>query len=330
MFKAACAAALLSILCLFGGCASSVPATPQATAPVFGVAYNPTTNLLYAMGDGEVSVIDGTSNSVLHTIATGGSLSSIAIDASTNTLYVANEASDSVIVISGSGNSVTTTITLGSDIVDPIQLAVNPSTHFIYAMSSSSATNDTVTVISGATNKVTGSFTVAPSSSSLAVNSTTNTIYTANGTQLNVVNGTTYALVASVPYPAGFNPSSAPVIGVNQTTNTIYVCDGPGAGSLYVFNGQTNALAATLSIGRLGTGILVDSSSNFVYVATSGSSYAVTVVNGSTNTIQGSTALGNTAASSTGDPAMGFALNSAKKILYVAEGGFGLVNIPSQ
>ena len=50
----------------------------------------------------------------------------------------------------------------------------------------------------------------------------------------------------------------------------------------------------------------------------------------STNAIQGSTSLGNTAASNTGDPALGFALSSATKTLYVAEGGFGLQSVAAE
>ena len=73
----------------------------------------------------------------------------VAVDPSTHTVYVANLGGDSVSVIDGTTNTVTTTVPAGDG---PRGVAVDPSTHTVYVANFG---GDTVSVIDGTTNTVT-------------------------------------------------------------------------------------------------------------------------------------------------------------------------------
>jgi len=163
---------------------------PVGTNPV-GVAVNETTNNIYVAnsGNNNINVIDGTSNSVVATIADPNAVApvAVAVNASTNTIYVANSQSNNLTVIDGAIGSVTATIPVGTS---PSGVAVDSQTKFIYvANAGNSETGDpgNITVIDGATNATTtlrDSEGVSPSA--VAVNSVTNKIYVANSGSNNV------------------------------------------------------------------------------------------------------------------------------------------------
>jgi YVTN family beta-propeller protein len=91
-----------------------------------------------------------------------------------NTIYVANASSDTVSVINGATNTVTTTVPVGSG---PIGVGVNPSTNTIYVANSGS---NNVSVVDGATNALTATIPVGTSPFGVGVNPSTDTIYVAN------------------------------------------------------------------------------------------------------------------------------------------------------
>jgi len=130
-----------------------------------------------------------TSNSVVATIADPNAVApvAVAVNASTNTIYVANSQSNNLTVIDGAIGSVTATIPVGTS---PSGVAVDSLTKFIYvANAGNSETGDpgNITVIDGATNATTtlrDSEGVSPSA--VAVNSVTNKIYVANSGSNNV------------------------------------------------------------------------------------------------------------------------------------------------
>ena len=78
----------------------------------------------------------------------------MAVDETTDTIYVANDGSGTVSVIDGATNTVTATVAVGTD---PIGVAVDETTDTIYAANDGSGT---VSVIDGATNTVTATVTV--------------------------------------------------------------------------------------------------------------------------------------------------------------------------
>jgi YVTN family beta-propeller protein len=173
---------------------------PVATIAVgsasVGVAVNATSNKIYVANSrsNDVSVIDGSSNSVVATITDPNAVSpvAVAVNATTNTIYVANAQSNNLSVIDGATNSVTATIPVGTS---PYGVAVEPQTNFIYvanAGNSQSGNPGNVTVINGTTNATTTlSDPNATNPVAVATNSVTNEIYVANwgSNNVTVING---------------------------------------------------------------------------------------------------------------------------------------------
>ena len=86
-------------------------------------------------------MIDGSTNEVTSTISVGTNPYAVAVNPSTNTVYVTNADDNTVSVINGSTNAVTSTISVGSY---PYGVAVNPSTNTVYV---TNADDNTVSVI---------------------------------------------------------------------------------------------------------------------------------------------------------------------------------------
>jgi len=163
---------------------------PVGSGPV-GVAVNATTGKIYVAntGSNNISVIDGTTNSVVATITDPNAIgpAAVAVNATTNTIYAANSQSNNVTVIDGATNAVTATIPVGTS---PSGVDVDSQTNYIYvANAGNSQTRDpgNVTVINGATN-ATATLTDpnAKNPVAVAVNSVTNRIYVANSGSNNV------------------------------------------------------------------------------------------------------------------------------------------------
>jgi DNA-binding beta-propeller fold protein YncE len=126
----------------------------------FSLAVNSATDKIYVAdesdsnGKGHVSVIDGSTNSVI-TVTDPDAIApvAVAVDPATNTIYIANGGSlflsgsnpGSVTVIDGATDSITTVVDPKADV--PNALAVNPETNTIYVANFLSAN---VTVIRGA------------------------------------------------------------------------------------------------------------------------------------------------------------------------------------
>ena len=177
-----------------------------------------------------VAVLDVSGN-LLNSISLTSSPDGIAVNATTNKIYVATTyPNTSVIVIDGSTNAVVSTIT-GPNLSYPQGLAVNAKTNTIYVANgqgcSSSSNCNNLAVIDGATDSVTTSIPVGHSPAGVAVDSQTNFIYVANAGNydsnevgsVTVIDGATNATTtltdSNLTYPYR--------IAVNPTTNKIYV-----------------------------------------------------------------------------------------------------------
>ena len=99
-----------------GATTFAVTATIGVGSDPFGVAVNPTTNVVYVTnGSGNsVSVINGATNTVTATIDVGDP-GAVAVNPTTNVVYVANFSDNSISVIYGATNTVTTSIGVGSN-----------------------------------------------------------------------------------------------------------------------------------------------------------------------------------------------------------------------
>lgn len=222
------------VLGVFDTTTLSQTATSDVGSALFGVAVavNQNTGNVYLADwhDGRITVFDGSGN-LLHTITLAARPSGVAVNTTTNKIYVAtNYASNDVIVIDGATNSLVITIT-DPNIVAPVAIAVNPATDTVYVANGQSCSGcpaaDSLTVVDGASGSVTGTIPVGSGPSSIAVDPQTNFIYVANAGNydfnqhgsVSVINGATKATNTltdpNLTYPFR--------IAVNPTTNKIYV-----------------------------------------------------------------------------------------------------------
>jgi YVTN family beta-propeller protein len=273
---------------------------PLDTGPQF-IAVNPNTNTIYAASydSNTVSIINGTRNRIVGSIAVGDAASDVASDVAvnpnTNTIYVANYDSSTFSVIDGTlsvinstTNSIVGSIAVGSP---PTSIAVNPTTNTIYVASYDSST---VSVIDGTTNSVMGSIAMKGASpSDVAVNPNTNTIYVAesDSNTVSIINGTTNSVMGS---PIAMEDASPTSIAVNPNTNTIYVAS-YDSNITSVIDGTTNSIVGSIAVGSPPTSIAVNPTTNTIYVASYDSSTVSvidgTTTNGTTNSVMGSIAM---------------------------------------
>jgi YVTN family beta-propeller protein len=198
----------------------------------------------------------------------------VAVNASSNKIYVVNQSGNSVTVIDGV-TDLTTTVATGSY---PMALAVNSVTNQIYVVNGN---DNSMTVIDGASNRtITVSAGAAPVA--IAVNAVTNRIYVANfySSSVTIIEGTTYATTS---VNVGPHPCS---LSVNSSTNKIYVANYSG-GTVSAIDGATGAVTP-IAVGTGPRAVAVDQITNQIYVANfesssvsviDGATYAVTPVN---------------------------------------------------
>ena len=101
-----------------------------------------------------MSVIDAATSTVTATIPVGSSPAGVAVDPTTDTVYVTNYVGGTVSVIDAATSTVTATIPVGSY---PYGVAVDPSTHTVYVTNFG---DGTVSVIDAATSAVTATIPV--------------------------------------------------------------------------------------------------------------------------------------------------------------------------
>ena len=173
------------------------------------------------------------------TVSVGGDPWGVAVNPSTNTVYVTNFYDNTVSVIDGSNNTVTSTVSVGGY---PGGVAVNPSTNTVYVTNSD---DNTVSVIDGSNNTVTATVSVGSTPYGVAVNPSTNTVYVANNNDntVSVIDGSTNAVTATVT--VGNSPSA---VAVNPSTNTVYAAN-KGSNSVSVITPVPFAPTVTSATG---------------------------------------------------------------------------------
>jgi YVTN family beta-propeller protein len=134
-------------------------------------------------------VIDGATNLVTATISVGRLPYGIAVNSSTNTIYVANFDDNTISVIDGVTNFVKTTVDVGTG-SGPLGVAVNPTTNRVFVANDYS---NTVSVIDGASSSLVATVPVGLHPIGVGVNPTTNRVYVANS------NDNTVSVIADGP-----------------------------------------------------------------------------------------------------------------------------------
>lgn len=113
-----------------------------------GISVNPNTNMIYVTnyGSNNVSIINGSSNTVTTTIPVGTNPDGIIFNSNTDVVYVTNSGSNDISVIDGSTNTVSATINVSTI---PVAVNIDTNTKKIYVADYGSGS---ISVINGSTN----------------------------------------------------------------------------------------------------------------------------------------------------------------------------------
>ena len=195
-----------------GVTATVYPGMPGQFLEPTEMAVDEATNMVYAVDERTLTVLDGNTNTITATVGGVGYARTVAVDEATDTLYVADYVGGRATVIDGATNTVVTTIPVGSD---PGAIVVDANTHRIYV-----AVSGGLAVIDGATNTVVAKFTTLLSLATF--NPTTDTLYFVNGPQnvITAVDGSTLTVTGTVQIARNDYYSYGLV--VDPTTDTLY------------------------------------------------------------------------------------------------------------
>jgi YVTN family beta-propeller protein len=266
----------------------------------------------------------------------------IAVDSRSNRLYVIYENSKEITTIDGSTNRKLMPFKLNTN-TSLTDIAANPNTHMIYAISEKS-----LNIIDAHTNSI-KILQLNDSANAIDVNPDTNTIYVLarSGGLIYVVDGVTNQIVDNIqaessifsgPESLSIDPNTEklytikshglsvidkldrPVanftvntdpfarIAVNPNTNTIYVAN-ENDRSVYVVDSYTGSILKTVEVDGYPKSITVNPTTNFVYVANDHTGI-VSVIDGTDNNVTNNIQVGTSPSA--------IAVNPNTNMVYVA------------
>jgi len=201
----------------------------------------------------------------------------VALNQTTNRIYVSNLTDNTVSAIDGASDTVIATIPVGSF---PEAVAVNPATNLVYVANLLSAT---VSVIDGASNTVVATVSGVASPFGVAVNSTTNQIFVSSSNGENyvaVIDGATNTILTRVT--VGNIPLG---VRVNSATNLVYVTN-ELSGTVSVIDGKSDSVVNTFGLPQGAQPFFVglDPKTNRLFVVSSGNA-AVYVLDASSGAL---------------------------------------------
>ena len=210
------------------------------------------------------------------TLAVGSIPIGIAVNSTTNRIYVANFSSNTVTSIDGSNDTIITTIPVGAN---PVGVAVDLASNLIYVANSG---GNNVSVIDGSTNVVTATIPVGKTPFGVAVNNSSggSNVFVANDgdNSVSVISAATGQVVATTP--VGMAPhgvAADPNTGLTFLTNR-------NSNSVTVINNTSLNVAATIPVGFSPLFLGVDSTGGHVYVPNTNSG-TVSVIDESTDAV---------------------------------------------
>ena len=279
-----------------------------------------TTYMLQTQGRCTVSVVSGSTDSVITTILVGELPYSIAHASPNNKIYVTNAGSNDVYVINGATNKVIKNIPVGNA---PAGIAFNPSNNNVYVVNSG---DDTISVIDTSTDSVINTISLESELSPptfaafLAYDSMNGAMYVGARNQVFVINTVTNADVKDIPMPLTIPDSQATDLVHNPNDNHIYVTAGDSDAVVKINPDTHNFEDSPIPVGVGPIGIIHNPNNNLIYVTNSGSN-TVYVINPTTSSVVGMIPTGSTPA--------GITYNPINNHVYVANAGSNQVSLSS-
>ncbi len=266
---------------------------PVGNVPTGVACDNSTGNVYVANGDSaNVSVINGTTNTVIKTIAVGGAPEGMTYVAQTGYVYVTNIESQSLSVINGATDKLVGSIPVDTS---PVDVAYDPQNTYLYLAGIGTGT---VEVLNSNTNQSVTNISVGTGPDHVAVDDATGYVYVSNEDSANVsvINGTTNRVVVTIPM--GMQPGG---IAYDAANGDLYVANNT---NVTVINGTTNQVIALIPVYETTVSAVYDPANGQIYVGTDAEN--VMVINGTTNTVLGSQPVGEGPYSLAYDPVNGY------------------------
>ena len=254
-------------------------------------------------------------------IKVGSEPRSIAINPTTNIIYIANYLSDTITVLDGNNRDrVIADIKVGKS---PAGLALDLTKNIVYVTNQDL---NSVSVIDGRTNQVISNFTVGLSPTGIAINPLTGMIYVISSLtdSVSVVEGRTH--VMSKMITVGKSPTG---IAINALTDMIYVAN-KDSNSTSVIDGRSSRVVADIPVGHSPYSVAVNPKTNKIFVTNRGfplddvittitDSMSVSVIDGNTNKVIKTLQVGKSPE--------GIAVDPIRNMVYVANSGSYSVSI---
>jgi DNA-binding beta-propeller fold protein YncE len=272
-----------------GYTASLIPTAEPGT----WTAVDSATDTIYVGSRTTLDVINGATRSVTTTVSLLGYVTGLAVDATTNKVYVSdtnvNTSAAGVYVINGATNTVAATIAEPAAGGQVSGIAVDSTTNTVYVANPNQAE---LTVINGATNAITTTVSTGAGTRpvGVAVDESSDVVWVADadGTVI-AVNGATDTVSNAVSLPGG-EPVS---VAVNEATDTVYAADLRNA-DVAVIDGKTATLTTLVAVGSNVFGVAVDQSTGVLYASSNGAPLGTTwVIDGTTDRVTNTIARGS-------------------------------------
>lgn len=163
---------------------------------------------------GNITIIDGQTDTIINTIPVGDSPRGIAFDKNNNKIYVANQLSNNISVIDSKTNE---TVTLPIEGGRPIEILFNSFNGYIYF---TDGFQSAVSIIDTHTNDVIDTIPIGDIPNGLTFNSENGDVYVTKGfkNEIAVIDGQTNDVIDTIP--VGNNPIN---IAFNNFNNKLYV-----------------------------------------------------------------------------------------------------------
>ena len=187
----------------------------------------------------------------------------VAVNSTTHAVYVNNDDSSALTVISEATNTVTGSVADGSGEF-PDAVAVDPGNDNVYM---ANTVGSDLAVFNGATNSLTATIPVGGYPDAVAVDTSTHEVYVTNGYDdtVSVIDESGDANTGKVVATVGVG--EIPVaVEADTSTHNVYVVN-EGGDSVSVISGSTDKVTATIAVGRNPEAVAVDSATHNVYVA---------------------------------------------------------------